>query len=118
MLISILTDIALVAVALTMFCKGHYGATKQLGFAPLIVAALDASCVSAVTYMTTPVLSVLLTGLQLTVLLGSATLLYQDRVHARNKQERRRRRREILRTQAAFENARYAGEKKSARVCA
>ncbi len=115
---SIFTDIALMGLAIAMLFKGHYGVTKQLALAPAFVAAMDLSCVGVIAYMTTPLLSVLLTVLQITVLCGSAAVLHEDRVRARNKQERRRRRREILRTQAAFENARYAGEKKSARVCA
>ena len=118
MVISFIIDAFLVATAITMLFKGCYGATRQLALAPLLVAALDASFAGVIAYGATPVLSALLTLLQLTVLFGSAFVLYQDRVRARNKRERRRRRRDILRTQAAFELARERADAKRGYACA
>ncbi len=118
MILSYIIDALLAAVAVAMLLKGSYGTTRQLAFAPLLVAALDASFASVITYGATPVLSVLLSLLQLTVLFGSAFVLYQDRVRARNKQQRRRRRRDILRTQAAFAQVRERADAKRGYVCA
>lgn len=118
MILSGIIDALLVAVAIAMLFKGCYGSTRQLALAPLLVAALDASMTGVITYGATPVLSVLLTLLQLTVLFGCALALYQDRVRARNKQERRRRRRDILRTQAAFEQARERADARRHYACA
>lgn len=118
MILSYIIDAFLVLTAAAMLLGGNYGTTRQLAFAPLLVAALDAAFAGVITYGVTPVLSVLLTLLQLTVLVGSALALYQDRVRARNKQERRRRRREILRTQAAFEQAREKADAKHVYACA
>ena len=118
MILSYIIDALLAAVAVAMLFKGCYGVTRQLAFAPLLVAMLDASFANVISYGTTPVLSVLLTLLQLTVLFGSAFTLYQDRVRARNKAERRRRRRDILRTQAAFEQAREKADAKRGYACA
>lgn len=118
MLMSYIIDAFLAVTAATMLVKGYFGATRQLALAPLFVAALDASFAGVITYTATPVLSVLLTLLQLTVLFGSAFALYQDRVRARNKQERRRRRRDILRTQAAFAQARERADAKRGYACA
>lgn len=118
MVLSYIVDAFLAITAATMLLKGHFGATRQLSLAPLTVAALDASFASVITYTATPVLSVLLTMLQLTVLFGSAFVLYQDRVRARNKQERRRRRHDILCTQAAFEQARERADAKRGYACA
>lgn len=118
MILSYIIDALLAAVAVSLLLKGRFGATRQLALAPLTVAALDASFASVITYAATPVLSVLLTMLQLTVLFGSAFALYQDRVRAHNKQARRRRRRDILRTQAAFEQARERADAKRGYACA
>ena len=118
MILSYIIDALLTAVAVSMLLKGGYGVTRQLALAPLAVAALDASFAGVIAYSATPVLSVLLTLLQLTVLFGSAVVLYQDRVRTRNKQERRRRRRDILRTQAAFEQARERADAKRGYACA
>ncbi len=118
MILSVIIDALLAATAVAMLLKGSYGVTRQLAFAPLLVAALDVSFASVITYSATPVLSALLTLLQLTVLFGSAFVLYQDRVRAHNKQQRRRRRRDILRTQAAFEQARERADAKRGYACA
>lgn len=118
MILSYIIDALLTAVAVAMLLTGCYGVTRQLAFAPLLVALLDASFASVISYSATPVLSVLLTLLQLTVLFGSAFTLYQDRVRAHNKAERRRRRRDILRTQAAFEQAREKAAAKRGYACA
>ncbi len=118
MILSYIIDALLAATAVAMLLKGCYGATRQMAVAPLLVAALDASFAGVITYGATPVLSVLLTLLQLTVLVSSAMVLYQDSVRAHNKQERRRRRRDILRTQAAFEQARERADAKRGYACA
>ncbi len=118
MVFSMVLDLILAAIAAAMLIKGHYGVTKQLAFGPLAVAVLDASFAGVITYGATPVLSGLLTLLQIVILGGSAVMLYQDRVHARNKQSRRRRRHEVLRTQAAFEQARGCHKQRVASVCA
>ncbi len=118
MILSYILDVLLAATAVAMLFKGCYGITRQLAFAPLLVAALDASFASVITYTATPVLSALLSLLQLTVLVGSALVLYQDRVRARNKQQRRRRRRDILHTQAAFEQARERADVQRHYACA
>ncbi len=115
---SYIVDLALAAVAVAMLLKGHYGATRQLALAPLMIAILDASFVGVISYSATPVLSILLTMLQLVVLCGSTTVLYQDRVRTRNKQARRRRRHDILRTQAAFEQAREQKTTRTVSICA
>jgi hypothetical protein len=111
-------DALLVLAAVAMTFKGCYGATRQLALAPFAVALLDASFARVIDYAATPVLSAVLSLLQLTVLCGSVWELYQDRVHARNKQQRRRRRRDILRTQMAFEQARERADAKRGYVCA
>ncbi len=118
MILSYIIDVLLAAVSVVMLLRGYYGVTRQLAFAPLLVAALDASFAGAITYGATPLLSALLTLLQLTMLVGSALVLYQDRVRAHNKAERRRRRRDILRTQAAFEQAREKADAKRGYACA
>ena len=118
MMISYIFDLFLGLIAATMLFKGAYGITRQLALAPLLVAVLDASFVGVITYALTPVISCLLTLLQLTVLASSAMLLYQDRVRSRNKQERRRRRREILRSREMFDRARNNHELDRRRVCA
>jgi hypothetical protein len=111
-------DALLALTAILMLFKGCFGETRQLALAPALVAALDASFAGVITFGATPVLSILLTLLQLTVLGGSVFVLYQDSVRARNKQERRRRRRDILRTQMAFERARECGDTKRGYACA
>ncbi len=118
MILSYILDALLAVTAAAMLLKGNFGATRQLALAPLFAAVLDASFASVITYTATPVLSVLLTLLQVTVLFGSAFALYQDRVRAHNKQARRRRRRDILRTQAAFELARERADAKRGYACA
>ncbi len=115
---SMILDILMAAVAVAMLIKGHYGVTKQLAFIPLAIASLDASFATVITYEATLALSLLLTALQIAILFGSVTLLHEDRAHARNQQERRRRRHEVLRTQAAFEQAAGRSQKQSITICA
>lgn len=118
MILSYIIDAFLAVTAAAMLLRSCYGVTRQLALAPLLVATLDVSFAGVITYSATPVLSALLTLLQLIVLFGSALVLYQDRVRAHNKQERRRRRRDILRTQAAFEQARERADAKRGYACA
>lgn len=105
-MLSYIFDASLAMIAVMMLFKGAYGATRQLALAPLLIAVLDASFAGVITYGATPIISVLLTALQLTIFMGSVLVFHHDRVRARNKHERRRRRREILRTQLAFEQTR------------
>ena len=118
MILSYSMDALLAVTAALMLIKGHYGATRQLALAPLLVAVVDAAFAGVSNYSATLTLSVLLTLMQLVVLGGSALVLHRDRVCARNKFERRRRRREILRTQAAFEQAREKADAKRVYACA
>ncbi len=111
-------DMLLVAMAIGMFLGGRYGVTRQLAFAPLLVAVVDAAFAAQLDLALTPVLSALLVALQVVIFGGSALVLYQDRVHARNKEARRRRRRELARTRLAFEQAAQRREQTACRVCA
>lgn len=107
-------DLVLVGMAVAMFFKGHYGATRQLALAPLAVAVLDAAFAPQLDMSLTPVLSAALFALQAVILAGSALVLYEDRAHARNKQMRRQRRRETARKRAAL----HPIDGKRRRVCA
>ena len=111
-------DVLLVAMAVSMFLAGRYGVTRQLAFAPLLVAAVDAAFAAQVDVALTPVLSALLVMLQVVIFSGSALVLYEDRVHARNKAARRRRRREVARSRLAFEQAAQRRGQAARRVCA
>lgn len=111
-------DALLALTAAGMFFFGKYGITRQLAPAPLLVAVLDAAFARQVQISLTPALSTLLFLLQLVVLGGSVMVLYQDRVRARNKANRRRRRKEMARSRAAFEKAATARERHGYRVCA
>ena len=104
-MISLCFDMILAAVAVGMFIGGRYGTTRQLAAAPLATAVVDIAFFTKVQPMLTPGLSALLVVLQAVILLGSALVLYQDRVHYRNKCARRRRRREWAHNRAAFEQA-------------
>ncbi|MBQ1950682.1 MAG: hypothetical protein II363_03695 [Clostridia bacterium] len=104
-MISLCLDMFLAAVAVGMFISGRYGVTRQLAAAPLATAVVDIAFCTKVQACLTPALSALLLFLQLVILLGSAVVLYQDRVHYRNKCARRRRQRELGRSRAAFESA-------------
>lgn len=107
-MLTYILDLLLLAVAVGMLVKGHFGVTRQLALAPLVVAVLDAVFAGQIDLSLTPVLSGLLLALQVVILAGSALVLRRDRVLARNRVARRRRRREIARTQAAFEAAAQA----------
>lgn len=111
-------DALLALIAAGMFFFGKYGVTRQLAPAPLLVAVLDAAFARQIQTSLTPALSVVLFLLQLVVLGGSVMVLYQDRVRARNKANRRRRRKEMARSRVAFEQATAARERRPYRVCA
>ena len=98
-------DLLLAAMAAVMLFKGHFGVTRQMAFAPLLVAVLDASMAAQIQLSLTPVVSGLLIALQVVILVGSGAILRRDRKLARCKQSRRQRRREVARTQAAFRQA-------------
>ncbi len=119
-MLTYILDLLLIAMAVGMLWKGHFGITRQLALAPLAVAALDAAFAGQVELSLTPVLSGTLIALQLVMFVASTLVLYRDRVLARNKQKRRRRRREIARTRAAFEEAAARREAQPARrvLCA
>ena len=117
-MLTLVLDFLLVAVAAGMFFGGHYGVTRQVAFLPLVIAIVDGAFAAQVTLSLTPALSAILVALQLVILGGSGVLLYEDRVHARNKQSRRRRRRDLARSRAAFEQAAARREQTARRVCA
>lgn len=117
-MLTLVLDFLLVAVAAGMFFGGHYGTTRQAAFLPLVIAIVDGVFAAQVTLSLTPVLSAVLIALQLVILGGSGVLLYEDRIHARNKQSRRRRRRDLARSRAAFERAAARREQTARRVCA
>ena len=98
-------DLALAAVAALMILKGHYGITRQVAVVPLAVALVDAAFAAQLQLALTPVLSALLIALQVAILSVSAGVLREDMVRARNKRNRRRRREELARSRAAFEQA-------------
>ena len=98
-------DFALALVAALMILKGHYGITRQLAAVPLAVALIDAAFAAQLQLSLTPVLSALLIVLQVAILAVSGAVLREDMARARNKANRRRRREEIARSRAAFEQA-------------
>ena len=104
-MLTLVLDILLAVLAVYMILRGHYGVTKQMGFAPLTVAVLDAAFAGVIDPSRTPWLSVVLVALQVVVLSAAALMTYQDAVRARNKRARRYRQRELARSRAAFESA-------------
>ena len=98
-------DLALALVAALMIVKGHYGITRQVAAVPLAVALVDAAFATQVQLSLTPVLSAIVIALQVIILTVSGAILREDMVRARNKMNRRRRREELARTRAAFEQA-------------
>ncbi len=111
-------DMALVALSLSMFLFGHYGTTRQLAIAPLVAAALDVAFAGQIDPSLTPVLSALLIALQGALLLAGGLVLYQDRVRLRNRQARRRRRQQLVRSRLAFEQAASRPSRREQEVCA
>lgn len=102
---TLVLDILLAVLAVYMLLRGHYGITKQMGFAPLTVAVLDAAFAGVIDPARTPWLSAALVALQVVILAAAAVLTYQDAVRARNKRARRVRRQELARSRAAFDRA-------------
>ena len=119
-MLTLVLDILLAVMAVYMLMKGHYGITKQAGFAPLAVAVLDASFASVIDPSLTPGLSTALVVLQVAVLAGAGLLAREDAVRARNKRARRIRRQEVARSRAAFDRALEQRQSMGAtrRVCA
>ena len=119
-MLTLVLDILLAVMAVYMLMKGHYGITKQAGFAPLAVAVLDASFASVIDPSLTPGLSAALVVLQVVVLAGAGLLAREDAVRARNKRARRIRRQEVARSRAAFDRALEQRQNMGAtrRVCA
>lgn len=107
-------DLALALVAALMILKGHYGITRQLAAVPLIVALVDAAFATQIQLALTPLISVLLIALQVVILAASGEVLREDMVRTRNKMARRRRREELTRSRAAFEQAAQRRERMAA----
>ena len=102
---TLIIDFALALVAALMIVKGHYGITRQFAAVPLVVALVDAVFASQIQLSLTPVVSALLIALQVIILAASGEMLREDMVRARNKYNRRRRREELARSRATFEQA-------------
>ena len=111
-------DALLVLISVGMLLRGHYGVTRQAGFVPLAVAAVDAAFAGLLDPSLTPVLSALLVVLQVVILAAAGLLLYEDAVRARNKRARRQRRHELAASRAAFEQAAARKERVRRPVCA
>ena len=111
-------DLALALVAALMILKGHYGITRQLAAVPLAVALVDAAFAAQLQLSLTPVISALLIALQVVILAASGEVLREDMVRARNKMNRRRRREELARSRAAFEQAAQRRDRMRQAACA
>lgn len=111
-------DLALALVAALMILKGHYGITRQLAAVPLAVALVDAAFAAQLQLSLTPVLSALLIALQIAILTVSGAVLREDMVRTRNKMNRRRRREELARSRAAFEQAAQRRDRMRQVACA
>ena len=98
-------DLGLALVAALMLVKGHFGITRQLAAVPLVVALVDALFAAQIDLALTPVVSALLIVLQLIILTLSAAILREDAIHARMKRTRRRRREQMSRDRAVFDEA-------------
>ncbi len=124
--LNIWMDMALALAAIVLLVGGKYGTTRQMALLPLLTAVLDGSFVSVIAPSLTPVLSTILLVLQGLILTFSGWMVRRDRVRFRNKQQRRRRQRELIRSRMAFELAsdeaeerRHAARKSTdGRVCA
>ena len=124
--LNIWMDMALALAAVVLLVGGNYGTTRQMALLPLLTAVLDGSFVSVIAPSLTPVLSTILLVLQGLILTFSGWMVRRDRVRFRNKQQRRRRQRELIRSRMAFELAsdeaeerRHAARKSTdGRVCA
>ncbi len=116
----LLIDGLLLVVMAGMFFFGKFGVTRQMALAPGFVAVLDGAFALKIDPRLTVVLSSVLIILQLTVLLGSTMLLYQDRVRAKNRATRRRRQRQLSASRAAFEAAgeRAVSRRRASEICA
>ena len=97
--ISIVFDVLLALMAGLMLLGGKYGLTRQLAAAPLVVAVLDICFGGNIQPMLTPVLSVLVLSLQLTVLVFCGRVWQLDRARTKSKA----RRRQLRRSRVAFE---------------
>ena len=113
-------DILLAALAVAMLVKGHYGVTRQAALVPLAVALLDGSTVLQFDPTLTPLLSAAMVALQVVILSSGSLLLYQDAKQYRQKQARRQRRRQLVASREAFEQALNQKGRTTAgrRVCA
>ena len=124
--LNIWMDMALALAAVVLLVGGKYGTTRQMALLPLLTAVLDGSFVPVIAPSLTPVLSTILLVLQGLILTFSGWMVRRDRVRFRNKQQRRRRQRELIRSRMAFELAsdeaeerRHAARKSTdGRVCA
>lgn len=98
-------DGLLILTAAAMLLFGKYGITRELALAPLTTAVLDGFLSSAMDFSLTPWLSAAVVLLQGVILAFSGLMLYQDRVHFRNKQLRRKREQDLAKTRRVFEEA-------------
>ena len=111
-------DVALALLAALMILKGHYNITRQMAMVPLTVALVDAAFATQLQLSLTPVVSALLIALQVIILAVGGEMLREDMVHARNKMNRRRRREELARSRAAFEQAAQRHDRMRQAACA
>ena len=111
---TLLIDFALALVATLMILRGHYAITRQIAAVPLAVALVDAAFATQLQLSLTPVLSALLIALQVAILSVSGAVLREDMIRARNKMNRRRRREQVARDCAAFEQAAQRRERMAA----
>ena len=109
-------DLGLALVAALMLVKGHFGITRQLAAVPLVVALVDAVFAAQIDLALTPVISALLIVLQVAILVLSAAVLREDAMRARMKRTRRRRREQMSRDRAVFDEA--ARRRNRMAVCA
>ena len=117
MMLTLVLDILLAVLAVSMLLFGRFGATRQAALIPLAMAALDLYLHGVLSFS---LWTVAVAALQMVVLCVGGLVLYRDRVRARNKQARRARRREITRSRADFEQALEQREQcaRRRRVCA
>ena len=109
-------DLGLALVAALMLVKGHFGITRQLAAVPLVVALVDAVFAAQIDLALTPVISALVIVLQVAILALSAAVLREDAIRARMKRTRRRRREQMARDRAVFDEA--AQRRSRMAVCA
>ena len=115
-MLNVVLDILLAVLAVSMLIFARFGVTRQAALIPLAMAALDLYLNGVLSYS---LWAVAVAVLQMVVLAVGGMMLVKDRAHARKKQARRNRRRELSRSRAAFEQAlEQRGQSARRRVCA